>query len=33
MAALRNLIEGKPAGLEGKPLERLNEKIRTGKQL
>ena len=33
MEALRNMLAGKPAGLEGKPLQRLQEKIRTGKQL
>ncbi len=33
MGALRNLLEGKPAGLEGKALERFEEKIRSGKQL
>lgn len=31
--ALVNLLDGKPLGLEGKPLERFQEKIRTGKQL
>jgi thymidylate synthase (FAD) len=33
MAALRNILEGKPQSLEGKALERFEEKIRTGKQL
>ena len=32
MVALRNLLEGKEAGLAGKELSRLEEKIRTGKQ-
>ncbi len=33
MTALRSMLDGKPSGLEGKPLERLQEKIRSGKQL
>jgi len=33
MTALRNLLDGKSACLEGKALDRLQEKIRTGKQL
>ncbi len=33
MAALRRLLDGSPSGLEGKALERFNEKIKTGKQL
>jgi len=33
LAALRNMLDGKPSGLTDKPLERLQEKIRTGKQL
>lgn len=33
MAALRNLLEGKSSGLEGKAQERFEEKIRSGKQL
>lgn len=33
MAALRNLLDGKPAGLQNKELDRFLEKIKTGKQL
>ena len=33
MRALRDVMEGKPNPLEGKKLERFNEKIRTGVQL
>ena len=33
MAALRNLLEGKEAGLSGKELSRLEEKIKTGRQM
>lgn len=33
LIALRNLLNGNPLNLEGKPLERLKEKINTGKQL
>ena len=33
MRALRDVMEGKPNPLEGKKLDRFNEKIRTGVQL
>ncbi len=33
MTALRGMLEGKDPGLDGKALERLQEKIRSGKQL
>lgn len=33
MNALRRMLDGSPSGLEGKALERFNEKIRTGRQL
>lgn len=33
MEALRNILDGKPSGLEGKALQRFNEKIKTGRQL
>lgn len=33
MDALRRLLDGKPSGLDGKSLERFQEKVNTGKQL
>ncbi len=33
LRALRDMVAGKPAGLEGKALQRLEEKLKTGKQL
>lgn len=33
LEALRNLLQGKESGLQGKELERFEEKIRTGEQL
>ncbi len=33
LAALRNLLDGKDAGLSQKDLDRLNEKLKTGRQL
>lgn len=33
LRALREMVAGKPAGLEGKALQRLEEKLKTGKQL